>query len=187
MANAVNLPGNRLAGLITDLMQKIRDGVRTLDELALFLQGKNPFEKTVLAQYFATRKGLYVNESFARKILPFAKAEGLADITKVSYVNLPKNMNDSEIIAQHLGGIEEAKKNALTLNQVRTFLDNQWNGEDGPLLVDGCADIFYVLGVEGVLFAVGAGRRGGRWDMCGWTLGERGRWGAGRRVFRNKV
>lgn len=47
MANAVNLPGNRLAGLNIDLMQKLKTGVRTLDELALFLQGKNPFGNTL--------------------------------------------------------------------------------------------------------------------------------------------
>ncbi|MDP2665128.1 MAG: hypothetical protein Q8P23_00555 [bacterium] len=43
MANAVTLPGERLAGLQVDLLQKFRNGVRTLDELDMFLQGKNPF------------------------------------------------------------------------------------------------------------------------------------------------
>ena len=43
MANAVNLPGNRLAGLQVDLLQKLRDRSRNLDELGMFLQGKNPF------------------------------------------------------------------------------------------------------------------------------------------------
>ncbi len=44
MANAVILPGERLAGLQVDMLQKFRSGVRTLDELDMFLQGKNPFE-----------------------------------------------------------------------------------------------------------------------------------------------
>ena len=43
MANAVILPGERLAGLQVDMLQKFRSGVRNLDELDLFLQGKNPF------------------------------------------------------------------------------------------------------------------------------------------------
>ena len=43
MANAVILPGNRLAGLQVDLLQKLRDGSTNLDELDLFLQRKNPF------------------------------------------------------------------------------------------------------------------------------------------------
>lgn len=44
MANAVILPGNRLAGLQVDLLQKLRDGSTNLDELDMFLQRKNPFE-----------------------------------------------------------------------------------------------------------------------------------------------
>ncbi len=44
MANAVTLPGERLAGLWEDLACKIRKGGITLDELALFNQRKNPFE-----------------------------------------------------------------------------------------------------------------------------------------------
>jgi len=43
MANAVTLPGERLAGLQVDLLQKLRSGSRNLDELDMFLQGKNPF------------------------------------------------------------------------------------------------------------------------------------------------
>lgn len=37
------LPGERLAGLSEDLFCKVRKGVITLDELALFVQRKNPF------------------------------------------------------------------------------------------------------------------------------------------------
>ena len=49
MANAVSLPGDRLAGMQVDLLQKLRAGARTLDELDLFLQGKNPFPQTLVA------------------------------------------------------------------------------------------------------------------------------------------
>lgn len=44
MANAVILPGERLAGLWEDLAHKVRKGVITLNEFALFTQRKNPFE-----------------------------------------------------------------------------------------------------------------------------------------------
>ena len=44
MANAVILPGERLAGLSADLFHKLQAGSLTLDELALFTQRKNPFE-----------------------------------------------------------------------------------------------------------------------------------------------
>ncbi len=44
MANAVILPGERLAGLSADLFHKLQAGSLTLDEFALFTQRKNPFE-----------------------------------------------------------------------------------------------------------------------------------------------
>lgn len=43
MANIGNLPGERLAGLASDLFHKLQKGVISLDELALFTQRKNPF------------------------------------------------------------------------------------------------------------------------------------------------
>ena len=71
MANAVSLPGERLAGMQIDLLQKLRQDVRTLDELNLFLQGKNPFEKTLVTAAAAaiinpretlfTRDGLWID------------------------------------------------------------------------------------------------------------------------------
>ncbi len=41
------LPGDRLAGLLIDQIEKIRKGALTLDELALFTQRKNPFGDTL--------------------------------------------------------------------------------------------------------------------------------------------
>ncbi len=43
MTTIGTLPGERLAGLSADLFHKLQKGVRTLDQLALFNQGKNPF------------------------------------------------------------------------------------------------------------------------------------------------
>ncbi len=45
MAKAVNLPGERLAGLFADLAHKIQHEVITLNELALFNQRRDPFKK----------------------------------------------------------------------------------------------------------------------------------------------
>lgn len=46
MAKAVNLPGERLAGLFVDLARKIQHGVIPLDELAFFInQRHNSFEE----------------------------------------------------------------------------------------------------------------------------------------------
>ena len=61
------LPGERLAGLSADLFHKLQKGVRTLDELALFNQGKNPFGDTASAfsrnqhgHFVFTITGLYL-------------------------------------------------------------------------------------------------------------------------------
>ncbi len=43
MGTIGNLPGERLAGLASDLFHKVQKGVISLDELALFTQRKNPF------------------------------------------------------------------------------------------------------------------------------------------------
>ena len=47
MANAVNLPGERLAGMLQDLLAKLRAGNITLDQLDAFLQHRNPFESVI--------------------------------------------------------------------------------------------------------------------------------------------
>lgn len=43
MANAVNLPGDRLAGLLQDQLAKLRAGNLSIDQLDAFVQHKNPF------------------------------------------------------------------------------------------------------------------------------------------------
>lgn len=50
MANAVTLPGERLAGMTADLMLKLKSGSHTLDELDLFLQRKPLFVPTVVGR-----------------------------------------------------------------------------------------------------------------------------------------
>ncbi len=58
MANdAVTLPGERLAGLQIDLLQKLRAGILTLDDLALFTQIKNPFAVTTVTNFTVNEHG----------------------------------------------------------------------------------------------------------------------------------
>ncbi len=52
MANAVILPGARLAGLSADLFHKVQKGNITLDELDHFLKRKNPLETVLLYDGF---------------------------------------------------------------------------------------------------------------------------------------
>ena len=173
--DAVNAP------ILQNVIDNPRDAGR---QFTAFLQ--NGGRLTAVATYWQTREGLYVHPSFTKHILPYAKGDATADISKVDFIDLPKNMSDSGIIATYLGGMEEAKRNAFTLNQVQALIDKQWTGCDGQLLTNGYANLFYVLGKDGVLFALNVFRDVGEWGVSDWTLGGYGRWGAGYRVFRKK-
>lgn len=101
---------------------------------------------------------------------------------------LTQSAYDSEIIAD-LGGKEKAE---VTLAEIWRFMQRQANGEDGVLLTNGDANIFYVRDVYGVLRTVffrwfGDGWRAGAHADDGWyplasALGRDG-WCIGSRVF----
>ena len=65
------------------------------------------------------------------------------------------------------------------------MIDLQPNGEDGELLNNEYANIFYVL-VNGVLVTINVrwDSDGRRWRVSDWSLGERCHWNADHRVFR---
>lgn len=70
-----------------------------------------------------------------------------------------------------------------TLAHLWTLLSRQPNGEQGVLLVNGYANIFYVRDLEGGLWAVGARWYGGGWYVYACSVEYPGRWCAGRQVF----
>lgn len=141
-----------------------------------------------LLEWFCPRDGLYFYtfESFKERVLTNARDDGTANIAKCNYIDLPHNMYDSEIITEYLGGEEEVKKCAMTMKQVQSYLNKQWGGGKGDLLVDGKANLFYVLGKDDVLYVVFAYLDGDLWFLRVWFLGEHDNWRAGHRVFRNK-
>lgn len=85
---------------------------------------------------------------------------------------------DNEIVA-NLGGEEKAE---TTLGEIWRLLERQANGEEGVLLTNGYANIFYVRDVNGVLRAVDVLWRGGGWNAYALALGGGG-WSGGDRVF----
>jgi hypothetical protein len=72
---------------------------------------------------------------------------------------LERNAYDREIIAD-LGGEEKAE---VTLTEVWRLMERQANGQEGALLTNGWANIFYVRDVNGVLRAVVV-----YWHDVGW-------------------
>lgn len=97
----------------------------------------------------------------------------------LSYGNLTKGSVDGPII-EELGGEAKAE---TTLSAIYGLLLKQPKGEEGALLTNGYANIFYVRDTSGVLRAVHVG-----WDDDGWGVGaysveNAGEWFAGYRVF----
>ena len=68
---------------------------------------------------------------------------------------------------------------------IKTLTTKQSKGEDGTLLTNGYANIFYVRDAEGELRAVSvnwhAGYRG--WRVSAYSVARQGRWLAGLHVF----
>ena len=107
------------------------------------------------------------------------KIEASVGEQTLSYGNLTKASVDGPII-QELGG--EAKVET-TLSAIYDLLLKQPKGEEGVLLVNGYANIFYVKDINGVLRAVLV-----YWNACGWSVyaisvEDTNEWIAGYRVF----
>jgi hypothetical protein len=100
------------------------------------------------------------------------------------YYKLRQSSVDGPIITE-LGGEAKAE---TTLSEMFSLMEKQGKGEDGVLLNNGYANIFYIKDSAGVLRTVIVD-----WDVGGWSVGADSvghprRWGVGRQVFsRNSV
>lgn len=100
------------------------------------------------------------------------------------YHKLRKSSVDGPIIAE-LGGEE---KSETTLTEMFFLMEKQKNGEDGVLLNNGYANIFYVRDQTGVLRAVNVGWNDDGWYVNAFSVESPYRWHGGRQVFsRNSV
>ncbi len=97
----------------------------------------------------------------------------------LSYGNLTKDSVDGPII-EELGG--EAKVET-TLSAIYGLLLKQPKGEEGALLTNGYANIFYVRDVNGTLRAVDASWHDGGWYVYASSVESTLAWDAGGRVF----
>ena len=97
----------------------------------------------------------------------------------LKYGKLSRSSVDGPILAE-LGGEAEAE---TTLTELYSLMEVQKNGENGTLLTNGYANIFYVRDVTGTLRAVAAYWRGGGWRVGAYAVTSPCAWGGGRQVF----
>jgi hypothetical protein len=119
----------------------------------------------------------YLEGDFEREFL--GKVEGPFAGSIICGRKLEKKSVDDPIL-QELGGNETAE---TTLTEMYAAMAAQPNGEDGCLLNNGRANIFYIKNITGALRAVFVG-----WDDGGWYVSVHSveyprAWFAGHRVF----
>lgn len=127
------------------------------------------------ADFFKSRKGLWVSSDFKTRILEKAAEKGI-DMPVASY-KLVKDATDEEIEAAL------PKKHIFSESEVCTviagLIENQPKGEKGILLNDGWYNLFYT---PSFVVLVRWRSDDGEWRVCAWgRVG--GDWGADCRVF----
>jgi hypothetical protein len=202
----------KFQGPLDDLRHKLssEEGERWLSAFKQFLRKENPWAEPVSVQvsrfvptlgerrsvdlpqrivsfdpatFYQSGKGLHVWEGFRDRILPVARMIEKAPAITIGSCDfligasdadirgsLPKNylFEDASLYSAHLAGM----------------IERQANGEDGYLLTEGHANVFYVSGVGGNEFPVCVRWDSGKieWDINALPLGFT-HWPVGGRVF----
>lgn len=95
------------------------------------------------------------------------------------YYKLRQYSVDGPIIDE-LGG---AEKSETTLSEMFSLMEKQGKGEDGVLMNNGCANIFYPKDSAGVLRAVHLRWYDGGWRIDTYSVDDPSMWSEGDRVF----
>ncbi len=117
-----------------------------------------------------------IYQSFKTNFLGKTKEEEVSD-ADLKIHKLLKSSRDPNIIVE-LGANHET-----CLTYVWNLMKNQPNGEEGTLLTNSFANIFYVRDVEGVLWAVDVGWYGFGWGVGASSVGSVDGWNAGHQAF----
>ena len=123
--------------------------------------------------FFQTGTGLYIWDSFENRVLSAAGVEKPAGKAKLKSFDLTRNAYDREIKA------ELVAKHEVKLWHIAKLIEAQPSGEDGPLLNNGYANLFYTASTVVSVVWVSDDRY---WDVRVWDLDGR-QWLGGSRVF----
>lgn len=133
-----------------------------------------------LAEFYQTRFGLYVYDTFADRF-DLSAMQTVDSVPERPYVALLLKANAYDWDIRK----ELPEKHLSFLEDIAGLIEAQPNGKSGLLLNNGYANIFYVVGKNGEVFAVHvywySGNR--QWDVRGWGLDEGGEWRAGSQVL----
>jgi len=99
--------------------------------------------------------------------------------SKIRPYTLKKNSVDSSIIAD-LGGEEAAE---TTVAEMVSLMRRQGRGQQGILLTNGNANIFYIRNTKGVLWAVRCRWNSSYWVVRAFPVADRDAWRAGDQVL----
>lgn len=117
----------------------------------------------------------YLGNNFQNWFL--GKIEEPAVKMSLRYAELVESSVDGPILAE-LGDTAET-----TLAQMHALMERQKNGENGALLNNGHANIFYVRDINGRLRAMYVRWRGDGWDVGARSVAHPDEWCDGYRVF----
>lgn len=117
----------------------------------------------------------YMGDNFKKFFLP--KIESNVPATEIRVHKLFRKSRDLGIRAEIGEGKEET-----TLGQLWEMLKLQGNGQDGVLLTNGWANIFYIRDINGNLWAVYAHWYGVGWDLNADSVESPSGWRAGGQV-----
>lgn len=136
-------------------------------------------ERFVVQERFAvgtaTARVTYLGDNFRKWF--FGKTEDPTALATLRHAKLARPSVDGPILA------ELGDKAETTLSQICALMERQPNGEDGVLLTDGRANIFYVRDTNGALRAVDVRWTAGGWGVDACLVESPDGWGGGSRVF----
>ena len=171
--------GEKLIGKIADLIVEAGRKKQLLLELVGTVTIPAISQRFVAAEKFVVADSpvriAWLGSNFQEWFL--GKTENPIPETTLRYAKLTRAELDGPIMTE-LGDAKES-----TLSHIYGLMARQANGEEGVLLTNSWANIFYVRDVNGVLRAVGASCDGGGWYVSADSVGRPSGWSVGSRVF----
>ena len=140
-----------------------------------------------LKDFFKTRRDLNVGYDFTDRILSVTKEVESLPAIAIYYCDLTELATDDQIKSE-LSSDHVFQDTSAFCVYLADMIEKQAKGEKGDLINTGFANIFYVVGKNGAVFAVRVHWRSGcrRWDVDADQLGGL-QWIAGVRVFSTQL